>query len=475
MRTFAVALFGMTCLSVLSQAGDVATADETAPPVVLPAVDSLADKPVDTKSTPAGVDPAAYNTPATATEGAIASQSFDPKDDSFTWDEFDARMRELAWTKGDFKIVPYGALWGSAIYVTRRTFPGPYTLYVLPLDQQGEDAFTIDTRRTRLGIDITGPRIAAFGCAQSGGKVEIDFHGAFVVENKPGVLLRHAYGEVKDDEFRLLAGQTWDVISPLNPGVLSYSVLWGEGNIGYRRAQVRIERYLALPADQQLTLQLSLNQNIVSDFTAEPGVEPESSAWPLIEGRLAFTDDSPGPLAGPVALGISGHIGEQGFDFTAVGPPPLNLPPADDVRIRTWSFNVDLRVPVTKRSGFQGEYFMGQNLSTFLGGIVQGVCPCTRRPIRAHGGWVELWHDWSPCWHSHVGFGVDDPVDRDMLFGRSYNHALFANVSHDVTSHLIVGTELTLAKTTFRETRPGEPVPRSGNSVGIEVTGQYGF
>ena len=59
-------------------------------------------------------------------------------------------------------------------------------------------------------------------------------------------LLRHAYAEVKDDDFRLLAGQTWDVISPLFPSMLMYSVGWDAGDIGYRRAQVRGERYLQL-------------------------------------------------------------------------------------------------------------------------------------------------------------------------------------------------------------------------------------
>ena len=86
-----------------------------------------------------------------------------------------------------------------------------------------------------------------FGGARVGGKVEIDFQRQIDVENKASLLLRHAYVEIKDDEFRLLAGQTWDVISPLCPGVLFYSVGWDGGNIGYRRPQFRAERYLALP------------------------------------------------------------------------------------------------------------------------------------------------------------------------------------------------------------------------------------
>ena len=49
----------------------------------------------------------------------------------FTLDELRGEMKKLAWTKGDFSIVPYGYLWGNAVYSTERTSPGSYTLYVL--------------------------------------------------------------------------------------------------------------------------------------------------------------------------------------------------------------------------------------------------------------------------------------------------------------------------------------------------------
>ena len=36
------------------------------------------------------------------------------------------------------------------------------------------------------------------------------------------------------------------MISPLYPGVLFHSVGWDAGNIGYRRPQFRMERYMPL-------------------------------------------------------------------------------------------------------------------------------------------------------------------------------------------------------------------------------------
>jgi len=399
------------------------------------------------------------------------------EEDWFTFDELQSMMREATWTKGDLRIVPYGALWGSALYATTRNFPGPYTLYIPSVDSEGEDTFTVDTRRTRLGLNVTGPRVPLFNCAPTFGKVEIDFHGSFAMENKPGVLLRHAYAEVKDDYFRLLAGQTWDIISPLYPGTLSYSVGWGGGNIGYRRAQVRFERYLHFADALTLTLQGSFNQNVVSDFNGARNVvlgqvQPESSGWPVLEGRLAVTHDQFGPSCQSATVGISGHIGNQGFDFVdpwAPGFPDTTPIRGDDIRVRTWSFNVDVRVPITDRFGVQGEFFTGQNLGTFLGGVVQGVNRQTARGIRSRGGWFNVWYDINPCLHTHAGYGIDDPINVDVApAGRTYNQFLFANVVFDVIKNMQVGLEVSSWKTHHFGARPGD-------SVQFEFMGEYSF
>ena len=157
----------------------------------------------------------------------------------FNLDDLKAEMKKLAWTKGDFTITPYGILWANLVEETSRTYPGNYPLWVSRPRVDANNDCDVDARSTRLGIDVLGPGIPMFCGAQVGGKVEIDFQRQIDVENKASLLLRHAYVEIKDDEFRLLAGQTWDVISPLCPGVLFYSVGWDAGNIGYRRPQFR--------------------------------------------------------------------------------------------------------------------------------------------------------------------------------------------------------------------------------------------
>jgi len=376
----------------------------------------------------------------------------------------------IAWVKGDHRIIPYGILWGSARYDTSRASPGPYVLWVASSADEGEPTFEIDTRRTRIGLQLESLNVSAFGDAQLRGRVEIDFHGSFVVENKPGVLLRHAFGELVGDHWRLLAGQTDDIFSPLFPNSLNYSVGWAAGNIGYRRMQIRWEQEIDFSENVGCLIQAAIAQNIVSDFRTAQGVEPESTSWPILEGRVAFTLAdlfALSPDAPAAVIGLGGHVGQQGFDFTTAAPPPLNLPPEDDARILTWSFNLDAQIPLTERTGVRGEFFFGDDLSTFLGGILQGVDPITRQPIRTYGGWVELYHHWTPRWHSYCGWSVDDPR-ANFPGARTYNQYLYVNATHDVTSHLNLGFEIRWWKTHFA----GMP---QGEAVHFEFAGAYTF
>lgn len=411
---------------------------------------------------------------------ASLGETIQPADDFYEVSKSDSG-KNAPGLFGGFRVRPYGAFWADMVYATQRTFPGAYSLFVLSESEQGEAGFAIDARRSRFGLNVEGPSLAALHGADSGGRVEIDFHGNFIVENRAAVLLRHAYWEVRDESFRLLVGQTWDVISPLWPGMVEYAPGYLGGNIGFRRTQFRAERHVELTDRLLVSLEASLNQDIVADFPADPGIRREPSNWPVVQGRLAFTVGSSRYDSEPAVVGVSGHIGETGFDFLTPGPPPLSLPPEDDARFQTWSFNVDIYLPITERLGLQGEFFTGANLSAFLGGIGQGACPCLRVPIRSTGGWLEVWYDWTPYLHSHVGAGLDDPRDNDSLLGRIYNHFIFANLVVDLSDNLTTGIEVTSRKTLYHETRAGLIPPAlltpsaPGEAVTIDWMVRYEF
>ncbi len=448
----------------VTKASNTSDTPAPVPPVPWAVPSSTAIQP--TASQPAAPSPA---TPPPQVSQIDPSPLAATQEDYYTLDEIKAEMKKLVWKKGDFTVTPYGYLWGAMTYETERSNNGDYTYYVYsPQDfDKGLPTFHVDAKSTRIGFDVLGPQIPGLSCAQSGGKLEFDFQGASASENKGTVLLRHAYWEVKNDEFRLLGGQTWDVISPLMPGTIMYTVYWGAGNIGYRRAQFRGERYLAFSDVLLLTAQGSLNGNIIADTSPSSSITAtgDQSDWPILEGRVALTMGPRGKQDHPIILGVSSHVGEQRFSFSSV-------PVAKDLRAKTWSFNVDLKAPVNDRFGFQGEYYIGENLSTYQGGILQGYDFYLRKTIYDTGGWMEVWYDWTPKWHSHAGYTIDDPNDNDISVlstdARTYNHAIYGNLIYDVTKQFNCGLEVSSWRTLYKTKTPGE-------SLRIEFMARYGF
>jgi hypothetical protein len=376
----------------------------------------------------------------------------------YSMDELKAEMKKLVWKKGEFSITPYGYLWGNTVYETERSYTGDYTLWVNSATTAGEGTFHADGKNTRLGIDVGGPRLSCFGNAMTGGKIEIDFQNSFATENRGAILLRHAYVEVKNDQFRLLAGQTWDVASPLMPNTVTCAVSWDAGNTGFRRPQLRAERFFDISDMLLFTVQGSANAVVVTD--AYTGVTSDHSGWPLMEGRMAMTVGQRGKGCYPIEVGVSSLIGEERFNFSN----------ARDLPARTWMFCLDLKAPVTQYFGFQGEWFTGENISSFFGGIGQGYNFTRRSTVHSHGGWMETYYYWTPQWHSHVGYGLDDPNDDELtaVDARTFNQAYFGNVMYDITKQFVIGFEVTQWRTVYKDQLPGE-------SVRFEFMARYAF
>jgi hypothetical protein len=385
--------------------------------------------------------------------------------DYVTRQELQVEARKWAWRKGDFTIIPYGTIWGSMSYDSQRSKIGDYCLWFESPDvHHDEPDFNVDAKSTRVGLDFLAPGLPCLGDAKVTGKVEVDFQGQFVTRNKPGLLLRHAYVEAKNEDFRWLVGQTWDVISPLAIPTLNYTAGSAVGNLAYRRAQFRAERFLGFSDAFLLTLQGSINGNVVTDFVSDPAttMSADPGPYPDVQGRAGFTfGERRGPDAKPIVLGVGGHYGIQSFDFRT---DPTDL----GVDVPTYSLAVDFLVPLTRRFGVQGEFFTGYNLSNYMGGILQGIDRVTHRGIHATGGWIDLYFDWTPTLHTHTGFSIDDPLDEDMTSGRIRNQMLFSNVLWDANKNLQFGLEADVWQTRYMRLA-------EGTGVRLEFATKYKF
>ena len=370
-------------------------------------------------------------------------------------------MSTMSWKKGDFRITPYGFLNLSLSSDTQRAVPGEYILYSQTPDVDDSADFTVDARTSRLGFKLEGPRVEQLN-ADLRGCLEFDFQGAYNgSKNKGGIQLRRAYAELVDAENqrRFLAGQDWEIISPLCPQMLNYLPGGFAGSLQYRRAQVRFEQGYTFSPDFQTLAQFAVCDNVLGDYTSTAGVSATSSGWPVLEGRYAvslFKDARDGL---PITVGVSGHIGEQYYKFSPIAGTFAST--SERVAVETWSANLDADVPLTKKFRVQGEYYVGKNVSSFIGGINQGVDLYRRDALGASGGWMALHTDWTEKFATNVGYGMEK-MDADDLVGtsvasngfatsRTRNELYFVNFMYNWTPQFMTGIEVGYWQTQYQK------------------------
>ncbi|MHC4498624.1 MAG: DcaP family trimeric outer membrane transporter [Planctomycetota bacterium] len=390
--------------------------------------------------------------PKTKTEAPAAPESDrSESQEAVAAAEKDAGERKPVWSNLDIQLYGYVKL--DAAYDTSRVDTGNFARWVeSETTNKDDDQFNMTANQTRLGLKIAGPND---GELRTSGLVEIDFYGGGA-ENRPEPMMRHAYMELNwpQDGFGILAGQTSDVISPLYPSTLNYSVAWWAGNIGYRRPQIRLTKSLGLTNDVDLKLEAALARTIGfsgDGFPDTPGDAGEDAGFPGAQGRVSLT--FPWLEYKPTTLGFSGHWAKEELDTSEFG---------DSKHFDSWSLNLDLSQPVDKWLAVKGELFTGENLSAYFGGIAQGVNTTTFQEIGSRGGWVAAalgpWDKWS-C---NVGASIDDVDDEDLegMSGdkREYNRSIFGNVIYSLNNNTQVGFELSQWHTEYDGQDDGDSV-----------------
>ncbi len=348
-----------------------------------------------------------------------------------------------------FNVHVFGALKLDMLFNTTRPIAPGVPFFLGPDTPTGRDQNTVDlhARQSTLGAALTGPR---FGGFQSGGMVVAMFFNDSILADQYGLLPLQAWGELRNDDWRLAGGLQFDVFNPGLPTVLPFSALASSGNAGNAfRGQLRLERFLH-PADNvQWTLQAALSDPITS--TVDPTFRlSEDNGWPNVEGRIAI---GLGPMQGaglaakrPLEMGVSALVGQ-----IRTTPPRLD----DRVVANVWGLGADVRWQLSDSFGVMGELYTGQTLGTYNGGILQNINIDTLAGIRSSGGWVEVYYYWTPCLHSHFGYGIDDPIDRDIAdslgaLGRVRSSTLYANLLWDLNQTFRVGFEFTWRETAYK-------------------------
>lgn len=313
---------------------------------------------------------------------------------------------------------------------------------------RNDNMFNMTANQTRLRLVLKGPEVAG---AQSSGKVETDFYGTGAGENRPGILVRHAFMKLDwpDSNCSLIAGQTSDIASPLVPETLNYTVFWNVGNIGYRRPQLRLTKDVPISQGSRLKLEGAAFRSIgraaaglmATDDTGEDAGYPGGAA------RVSVAIRRPGGK--DFVVGVSGHIaGEEAGNSSK--------------HYKSRFVGLDMAAPINKALSLKGEIFKGQNLNQYFGGIGQGVNAATREEIKTWGGWVGLniKPGSLPQWRFNINAGLEDVDNGDLSVAvpaqRKYNRAISANAIRSFGKHLEVGLEVTDWLTKYKGAAAGD-------------------
>ncbi|KAA3611811.1 MAG: hypothetical protein DWQ01_06920 [Planctomycetota bacterium] len=343
----------------------------------------------------------------------------------------------------------YGYIKLDAAWDSSRTSVGNFARWVESEQvNRNDDQFSMTPKQTRIGLKVAGEEQ---GSLKTLGQIEFDFYGS-AAENKASPMLRHAFLKFDwaDQKLCLLAGQTWDTMSPLVQPTLNYTVGWWQGNIGYRRPQIRLTKAFDLGGEVELKSETALARTITGRMTPFTGSHQDTgqdSGLPVLQERISLS--FPGIGEQSTAVGLSGHFGQEEHDLRANG---------SGRDYDTWSLNLDLNLPLGDVLSLQAEVYTGENVDAYLGGIGQGIDGTLNREIGAHGGWFALLIRPGDPWRFNLGASVDSVTKSDVAAAtaRTENRALFGNLLYTVTQSARIGLEVSHLRTDYKAMASGE-------------------
>jgi len=345
-----------------------------------------------------------------------------------------------------FETKWYGMIKLDGSYDQNLTSHGNFVMWVDPRTyDKNDEQFNMTANQSRIGVALQG---TDYHNVDVYGKIEFDLYGGVyggqVPQNRPLLQLRHAYFTVQHNNTKLVAGQTWDLISPLNAPTLNYAWLWGCGNIGYSRAQISLWHMMETGEYTNVTVAGGIFRTIGDNLTPTFSLAAEESAEgaddgtdagiPSFQGRLDVKYQF--PSGGSVWAGFSGLWGQLKAE-TNFG---------NYETYKSWAAVGHLEVTFPSGFGFSGEAYQGANLGSYYGGILQYS---TIDGVASTGGWAAAWITPAPKVKMAAGIGIDNPKDDDLVSGRSLNSCVFGNVTYAFIPQAKVGLELSNWRTKY--------------------------
>ncbi len=352
------------------------------------------------------------------------------------------------------KIQMYGILRLDAIYTDSAVNHRQFTFWANSEDprtgaavDKNDDGFNMHPRLTRFGVNVSRPDLPAIPGASLDGKMEFDFQNGGT-ESRQAVRLRHGFLRVAGGDWKILAGQTADLVSPLLPSPNHDAPGWNFGNLGDRRPQFRISYLPLFAGDIRLQAEVAVartNAIDAKDLDADGDLDGDDSGQPMLQARVGLAS----LWERRIDAGLWGHRGRE--------ETSTRIANLSDRHFVTDSIGFDLTLRLPWKFTLLTEGWRGQDLADIRGGIGQGVNTTTAREIRAEGGWFEIRHKTTDRLSTFTGAGIDNPVDGDLNdANRTRNQALWLGGAYDLGGGLSVGGDWISWRTGYRYREEGD-------------------
>ncbi|MCB2213119.1 hypothetical protein KQI52_13480 [bacterium] len=351
---------------------------------------------------------------------------------------------------GEVEFKPYGFVRGEGYYDTESVAAGDWLLFSADDQTPGRDVgqLSFSARHTRIGVKISG--IEYVDGVNVYGKIETDFAGGFpnstTQARQPLLRLRLAYVAITTDKLEYRIGQDWTIISAPFPNTAMFVVGAGLGNLWMRMPQMSLAYKMG---DVKLTGSVNRAISATDKYDAftssdlDVNGSGEKTGLPYVMGRLDWNKK---------AIGIS-VMGHTGWEDIPDGNGKIH-------RMNSWSGIVALRLESGKIR-LRGEYFQGENLNAFFGGIIQGQVAMANKVenIAAMGGWVDLTYKLTDKWSVVAGAGMDDPDDEFLgPTNRDLNEWIWGNFQYKPVKNLTMILETNYVRTTYVNEGAGDNV-----------------
>ena len=387
-------------------------------------------------------------------------------------------------TESGLVFQPYGYVVLEGVHNTHKTATDIYTDYLYPRKHgghNGDHQTVMSMNDSILGFNLGVPE--AVNGWTINGKFEFDLAGDDA--NHTDFHVRHLYFTADHEEsgWAITFGQTWHLWKMVAPNEIDGA--WME-NTGYpyrRSPQIRVTKQLKDVAGGNLELRAGIVKNgpgMGGDRDGDFNQDNSASGWAILEGAAIYSrkagwyDSKEDDDGNKWKFGIAGQYGrdksrrtdEDGELGKSDEYDTKMVMVAGELPIFARLFNKGSKGSDTDdfdRFRIVGQLFAGDNLGGIQAGVGQRVgfrdYGRKGREVGTIGGFIDLRYDWNSKWAFAVGYGADDPTDREAHYangpdgqeGITYNDRIYADVFYQMLPNMRIALEYAHLRTRYYE------------------------